>query len=102
MANRCYLKVFVLREELPDDIREQYRALYKAQVAAKKKFKDSGFWGEDYDSFISSQPGVPFERTKQTYGRWEFKDDQTNPLIGTLKPDSEQWNMPTIHADFYK
>lgn len=103
MANICSINIYIPLDKIPDkEEKAQLAALYEAEKKWKEAVKTDEELriGKNYQNFIGSQPGVPFKRTEYKY---EFFDDGDKKGIakeGELKPDSEQWNQPTIHASF--
>ena len=103
MANLCSIEIIIPLEKVPDTKeREQLTALFEAE----KKWNEGALineelrTGKNRDSFLSSQPGVPNKRTEWKYNFFDAKVKSGLVKDGDLKPDSEQWNMPTIHAYF--
>lgn len=103
MANICSIEILIPLDKVPDEKeREQLKALYEAEKKWNEAVKgdDELRRGINRDTFLASQPGVPFKRTKWEYNF--FDDEVKNGLAkeGDLKPDSEQYNTPTIYASF--
>lgn len=103
MANRCSIDVYISLESIPDKReREQFTTLYEAERKWKEvvKKRDRPRTEKDHQEFIASRQGVPFRRTEW---RYHFNDEevkQGKAKDGELRPESEQWNQPTVSAHF--
>lgn len=109
MANRCTLEVYVPIEEIPDKQQKgQIKAYYEADRKWRETRGDRSAWKE-YEEFLAAYPGVPSRRTQERYSFHDFNDFgdildgipvKNDPRIGQMKPESEQYNTPTISAEF--
>lgn len=103
MANICSINIYIPLDEIPDEKeKSQLAALYEAEKKWKEAVKNDEELriGKNYQDFIGSQPGVPFKKTEYKYESYDEEVKNGVAKNGELKPDSEQWNQPTIHASF--
>lgn len=99
MANYCFIRIYLPLRRIPDEIeRRQLAALYEARKkhAELSKENDELRTGRNYDEFIASQPGIPYQRTRWSHSGGEFEGRSGEVLL----PDSRQWNRPTVRAHF--
>ncbi len=101
MANRCSIEIIIPLDKVPDSKeREQLTALYKAEKKWSEAVKtnDELRRGKNYHEFIALQPGVPHKKTQWSNFGGSFRGRAGE----VLKPDTEQWETPTIHASFHE
>lgn len=66
MANRCEIEISIPTTEIPDEKeRNEYLALFEAEKRWNSLPGSNALFGEEYEEFMTSQPGIPTNTNDQ-------------------------------------